>query len=157
MQHADIKQGNDSLPPLPFHARWFGLVLIAVGAGLGLLRFRFGIKVDWLNLPVFAIHATYFKTRQFVWIHTDLTDEVAWVGLLIGTLVVALSRRRDETPALIDLRFRALLIALILEVALLSIAAFTFFGISFVYVLLAIAVSPPLLFLGAFRYLLWRR
>lgn len=149
-------ESRDGLALLPYHARWVGACLFGVGAVLGLLRIHFGVRLDALQLPVFAVHASYFKTRSLVWIRTDLTDEVAWVSLLCGATVLALSRRRDERPTFVLLRLRALLLALIFDTGLLSLAAFTFFGVSFIHVLVAAAIAPPLSYLAIFRYLLWR-
>lgn len=136
---------------LPPWAKWVGAAALGLGAALAVVRFGFGLRPAWLELPVFAAYSAYFEVKRFTVITKNVTDELLLLLSFGGLAAIALSRERDETEALGRLRGEALLLALKLNVALLALAVLTLFGVGFVYALVANVYALLLLYVVVFH------
>lgn len=136
---ASLEAGPPRDGLLPRRLRPAGYLLILLGLGVAVLRFRFGVKPAVLDLPVFAIHAVYLETRSFAVIRNNVAEEVAGLCLLAGLVLVAFSREAVEDAQVAQRRLRALIVSCYLNAALLGLGLLFFFGLGFVAFL---AVAP---------------
>ena len=131
--------------------RWLGAFLAACGCALAGVRYGLGFSPDALETRVFALASTYFEPKTFTVITTNLTDELALLLTLAGLSLVAFSKERVEDDALEALRAQSWVLATQLNLALVAVSAFTFFGLAFVSVLVANLGSTLLLYLLVFH------
>ena len=109
-----------------------GLFLTAAGFMLGTLYLFFELRI---NLTVFAIASTFLKKEYFTLIHTNVADELAMIALLIGLSMVVLSKERREHDHDDQLRVKALVQALRLQIILVSLSIILVYGTAFIMVL----------------------
>ncbi len=147
---------SETLPLLPNRVGRVGLLLFAMGAALGVLRFRYGVRPHFLDARIFALHTSYFDSRSFVWIEKNLTDEVTALLLLVGLYTRVFARETDEGPWLDRVRLRAMAAGLGTSGAVLVVSSFTIFGLGFVTVLSANMFVAPIVYLVAFGTMVFR-
>ena len=147
---------SETLPLLPNRVGRVGLLLFAMGALLGVLRFRFGVRPHFLDARIFALHTSYFDSRSFVWIEKNLTDEVTALLLLVGLYARVFARETDEGPWLDRVRLRAMAVGLGTSGVVLVVSSFTIFGLGFVSVLSANMFVAPIVYLVAFAFMVFR-
>lgn len=117
---------------LPFKFKWIGAVLILIGL-IGLIFF---IWFDFnLNLPVFAVYSSFFETRIFALVRTNVADEFIILTLLIGFFFVAFSKEKTENEMLNKLRSIAFSRAIIANMILLIFSTLFVFGNGFLSIL----------------------
>ncbi len=85
-----------------------------------------------------------------------LLNNVALIGVLVGSLLVACSRERVEDEMISRIRLNALLTALYAQTALTVVAALSVYGFAFLQIMVANLVALPVLFLVVLRWRLWR-
>ncbi len=122
---------------LPRRLRPVGYLLTLLGGGLAVLRFHYGVKPDFLDLPVFAIRSVYLETRSFTVIRNNLAEEVAGLFLLVGLVLIAFSRETTEDATVAARRLRALIVSCYLSAIVIALGLLFFFGLAFGAVLLA--------------------
>lgn len=83
---------------------------------------------------------------------TRLFNNIALIGTLVGTLLVACSRERVEDELTTALRLDALLLALYLNTVLVILAALWVYDFDFLYVMCYNLFTLPVLFLLLFRW-----
>lgn len=119
-------------------------------------RFRYGFRPAVLDAKLFAVYSAYFEVKTLGVIEKNATDELALLLVLGGLVTAAMSKERTEDGRVAALRLKAALFALSAGSAAVVAAAFFFFGLGFVYVLVANLVVPLVLYLATFRWLAWR-
>lgn len=85
-----------------------------------------------------------------------LCNNIAIIGVLVGSLFVTCSRERIEDELIARIRLNALLAALYVNIAAAVIATLALYGFDYLYVMVVNLVSLPILFLIIERVLLWR-
>lgn len=99
------------------------------------------IRLPFLGLPVFR---------------DDFMDELLLLVTLIGLLLIAFSKERQEDECIIELRQRALVYAILGHYAALSIGTLCLTGLSFLTFLYINLFTPLILFIIVFNLLLYR-
>ena len=79
---------------------------------------------------------------------------VLWLWL--GTIFVACSREKIEDEMISRIRLNALLMALYIQAACIIVATFAFNSLDFLNVMIYNLVAYPIIFVGAYRVMLWR-
>lgn len=121
---------NDLL--LPYSFKWIGAVLILAGL-IGLVFF---IWFDFnVNLPVFAVYSSFFETKIFTTIRTNIADEFIILSLLIGFFFVVFSKEKTESEILNQLRSIAFSKAVIVNMVLLIFSTLFIYGNGFLTIL----------------------
>jgi hypothetical protein len=146
----------ERLALLPSWARWFAAPLLLLGLLLGYSKFVLGVQLRWLEFRVFVVIATYFRSRKFEWITTNLTEELSLLALLSGVYVLAFSRGKPQSLEDVTLRLRALHTAFWFNGAALAVADLCIFGTSFLYVLVLELYMMPLLYLVIYQVMQFR-
>ena len=117
---------------LPYPYKFAGIILAGSGLILGVLYLFFELRI---NLTVFAIASTFLKNEYFTLIHTNVADEMAMIALLIGLSLMALSKERSERDHDDQLRIKALVHALRLQIILVSLSILLVYGTAFIMLL----------------------
>lgn len=144
-----------SLILLPHPFRRIGVVIFAIGAAVGLLMTPDGYN-GWPSYllpadtesPLFAALASENMAR--------LLNNIAIIGLCIGSIFIACSRERVEDEMTSAVRLNALLTALYINSAVTVAAALALYGFAFLYFMIWNIITTPLLFMVIFRWRMWR-
>ncbi len=137
---------------LPYKFKWIGTVLVLIGfSGLAFYAF-FDFRLD---LPVFAVYSSFFETRMFAIIQTNVADELIMLTLLTGFVFLAFSKEKAESEILDKMRVKAFAKAMLTNAVLLAFSILFVFGNGFVMVLL-INIFSVFIFYLVYFFLLKR-
>lgn len=131
------------IPLLPCVFKPIGWAILVPAALLGLCL----LLNDFNGLPA---------GLPFPAVRTELLNNVALIGTLLGVLFVGCSRERIEDELIGRLRLDALLTALYANTIVIIAAALACYGLDFLYVMIYNLLTLPLLFLAIYQWQLWR-
>ena len=140
---------------LPHTFRRIGVVIFAIGAAVGLLMTPDGYN-GWPSFllpadtgsPLFATLVSDSMAR--------LLNNIAIIGLCVGSIFIACSRERVEDEMTGAVRLNALLVALYINSAVTVAAALVLYDFAVLYFMIWNIITPPLLFMVIFRWRMWR-
>ena len=141
---------------LPRKFRTLGFIFIGVGLILGIFRFYFGLKPDFLHQKVFAFLSLYLEPLYFKIIKNQLLEEIAGLFLLVGLFLTAFTREKKENPQYNSLRLKSFFISTYLDFAFLLASILFAFGIGFIYMMIIHMFLYLLIYIISFRILLVR-
>lgn len=152
MQYLTLKPSITMKPMLlPHHFRTFGWWLLIPTALLGILMWLDGFN----GFPSYLLPAdeggVCYRTLTSE-TTTRLLNNVALIGILVGSLFVACSRERLEDELTTALRLDALLLALYLNTGLVIVAALCVYDLEFLNIMCYNLFTLPVLFLILFRW-----
>ena len=112
---------------LPRKFKWFGLILFVPSLALGIGALYYDFHFSFLNMPLPA-----GKTN-----HADYNygDEVALTGIILGLLMIAFARDRNEDEYISKLRLESLQWAVIVNYILLILADWLVYDLHFIDVM----------------------
>lgn len=120
----------------------YSYFLIPIGI-LFLIFYLRGIKPEFLNIPVFAIASTYIENRTFSMVKTNAMDELGFLFLISGILLLVLTQEKNENFLLNELRLKAFFFAFKFSMVLWLICYFLFYG----YIIFPISMLSFLFFI----------
>lgn len=88
--------------------------------------------------------------------HQDLTDEIALTGIIIGLLLIAFSREKEEDEFIGKIRLESLQWAVLINYILLLIATWMVYNFSFIDVMMYNMLTVLLIFILRFHIVLWK-
>jgi hypothetical protein len=138
---------------LPYSYKKFSVPFLFFGA-FCVSAYLNDIKLDVLNIKVFALASTYMENRFIQIVRTNAMDELGVSFLIIGFFLLLFSKEKNENEKTNHLRLRAFVVAIKVVLMLYFLGYWLFFG----YIIFPISVSLFLIFLISyylyFRYLL---
>ncbi len=141
---------------MPNGLRPFGLVLLILGIILSILKFKFNLKPDLLDLKVFAVYSYYIEAKIFTMITHQMIGEIGGIFMLSGLFLLAFTKEKEESEILNSLRLRAFLLTAYLNIFYLIFTALFFFGFGYVGTLTLFVLYWLAVYLIVFRYLIYR-
>jgi len=141
---------------MPNGLRPFGLVLLILGIILSILKFKFNLKPDLLDLKVFAVYSYYIEAKIFTMITHQMIGEIGGIFMLSGLFLLAFTKEKEESEILNSLRLRAFLLTAYLNIFYLIFTALFFFGFGYVGTLTLFVLYWLAVYLIVFRYLIFR-
>lgn len=120
----------------------YSYFLIPIGV-LFLIFYLRGIKPEFLNIPVFAIASTYIENSTFRMVQTNAMDELGFLFLISGILLLVITQEKNENFLLNELRLKAFFFSLKLTLILWLIFYFLFYG----YIIFPISMLAFLFFI----------
>ena len=144
-------KGFSYLQPKGF--RFVGYIMTFAGAILGIMRFYFGIKPDLLDQKVFAVYSVYLKTKTLKIESNQLIEEIVGLLLILGLLMIAFAREKDETPQISTIRLKAFFISFYINSAFLIFTILFTFGLAFIYMTVLNLVLPLSIYVIVFQIL----
>ncbi len=109
------------------------------------------IELKFLYVPVFAIHSYFFESKYLFWMHSNISDEISAISLIIGLTLIALSKEKVESEENNMFRLKALSLAIILNSIFLIFGMAFFYGVSAIYVLIINIFSFLVFYILIFR------
>lgn len=130
-----------------------GWILLIPSMIVGLIYMIKG-EIDGLELPVFAIWSEelFGKEIFFQVVENSIVDELIAVGLLLGTVFVALSKERHEDEFIMRLRLESLVWALYWNYGILLVAILFVYDMPFFWVMSVNMFSLLILFVARFKW-----
>lgn len=116
----------------------------------------FKLDLEFLYVPVFAVVSSFIETKYFFWMHSNISEELFAFSLIIGMTLIALSKEKQESDEINNLRLKAFSFALIINGAFLLFGLAFFYGISALYILTINLFSFLFLYILIFKILFYK-
>ena len=129
---------------LPYGYKRVGWVLLIVAIAVGIFAASIGFDYESVAL---------FRSLQ---LKDPLINNYIVIGLWLGVLFVGCSREKIEDEMIARMRLNALLIALYIQAAFIIVATFVCNNLDYLTVMMYNLVTYPLIFVTAYRTMLWR-
>ena len=139
---------------LPKGFRFVGVVFTTVGTIVGIMRFYFGVKPDLLDQKVFAVYSVYLKTRTMKVESNQLIEEIVGLLLILGLLMIAFAREKDESSQISSVRLKSFFISFYINTAFLIFSILFTFGLAFIYMAILNLVVPLSIYIIVFQILM---
>jgi hypothetical protein len=131
----------------PHRFRLIGWILFVPSLLLGLANRYADFRIRQLDVSGWLM---------FEDVGNNLTDEFAGVGVIVGLLLIAFSKEAVEDEMISRLRLEALQWSVYTNYLLLAIAMLTVYNSAFLEVMIYNMFTVLLVFIGRFRWLLYR-
>ncbi len=117
-----------------------------------------GTELAFLDARVFAIYDDEImgETIYFKMTDNNLTDEILGILLLIGSVLVAFSKEKDEDEFIMKIRLESLLWATFVNVGFLLFCLMFIYGMMFFTVMMLNMYSLLILFIIRFNIIMYR-
>jgi hypothetical protein len=115
-----------------------GYVLFTIGLITGCIIWFGQIEIDsMLKTKVFAIFSDEFmgESQFFTFVENGILDELISVFIIIGGLLAAFSKQKDEDEFISKIRLESLVWSVYVNYGILLLAVLFVYGISFFHVL----------------------
>lgn len=147
-----------TLSLLPHRLKLPGWILFSVGFTALVIGIIDDKIFDGLNVPVFAIMdiEIFAKDSYFSIIQNGIADELIFLFIIVGGIFVAFSKQKNEDEFISKIRLDSLVWATYVNYAVLIFGILFFYGISFLYVLLANIFTLIFFFIIRFNWKLYQ-
>lgn len=134
---------------LPFQWKLAGIVLAIAGTISALFYSLFDFKY---KMPVFALYSSFLETKTFATFRTNVADEITLILLLAGLSLMVFSKEKFEKEGMDALRFKAFMMALIINNLFLLFSILFIFGTGFIAMLVLNIFSFLILYIVFFYW-----
>ena len=142
---------------LPNKYKIIGWFLFIPGLILGLLSFLENVDDDTITIPVLSIFNKSFmgsnESELFAIITTGVLSEIIAVAIIIGGLLIALSKERIEDEFTSKLRTDSFVWAMIVNYIILLLATLFIYEMTFFTVLVFNMFTPLIFFIIRYNFL----
>ena len=140
---------------LPHKMKRIGWLLAIPAAILMIAWMHFSFSFSFLDYYRKEAHLSFDEGMLFtIQIH-NFTDEVGGIILIIGLLLIAFSREKDEDERIAKLRLESLLWAVLVNSILIILAIIFFYNGLFLSVMVYNICTPLILFIARFNLILY--
>ena len=136
-----------------------GWVLFLVGLSFGIFLLIYDLDYfDWeiKVFPLIGETGFFSKNPSLTWSANNITDEIVSVVLIVGGILVAFSRTKDEDEYISKIRMESLIWATYVNYFILILAILFVFNMSFFTVLIINMFTLLVFFIVRFHYLLYK-
>jgi FlaA1/EpsC-like NDP-sugar epimerase len=123
-----------------------GWIIFILSASLGIATLYWYYRIPGLVLPL----------KESVFFDSNLTNELALAGVIIGLMIIVFAREKIEDEYISLMRLKCLQWSVLISFVILFILNFVFYGGSFYIVLIYNMFTIPLIFIAKFNYSLYR-
>jgi hypothetical protein len=143
---------------LPNKFKLIGWILFIPFSILGLFIIFYDFEFEFLNLKVYAIFSEGPVGNHVIFgsYKDNITDEIVAILFLIGAIMVAFSKEKNEDEFLSRIRLESLLWATIVNYAILIFCLLFFYDFGFMYVMIFNLFTSIILFICRFNFILYR-
>jgi hypothetical protein len=139
---------------LPNKLRIFGWVILLFGIILGVSRFYFGVKPEFLNIKVFAVYSKYFETNYFKVIENHVSEELTALLMLVGLFIISFTKEKIENDSVSAIRYKSLIFTFYINTVLIALSFLFVYGFGFINILVINVFSPFIIYIILSRYFL---
>ena len=138
---------------LPKGFRFVGVIFTGVGTILGIMRFYYDFKPEMFDQKVYAVYSVYLKTRTMKIESNQLIEEIVGLLLILGLLMIAFAREKDESSQISSVRLKSFFISFYINTAFLLFSILFTFGLAFIYMTVLNLVLPLSIYIIVFQIL----
>lgn len=135
--------------------RKIGWIILIPSMLLGFLALSFDWEPDFLNAWVFSILSESFTSSGHVF-KNNLLNEILGIGVIVGGLLVALSKEKSEDELIAKIRLDALLWAILINYVVLLFAFIFIYDLGFFWAMIFNMFTPLFIFIGRYHYMVWK-
>jgi hypothetical protein len=139
---------------LPNKLRIYGWVILLFGIILGVSRFYFGVKPEFLNIKVFAVYSKYFETNYFKVIENHVSEELTALLILVGLFIISFTKENIENDSVSAIRYKSLIFTFYINTVLIALSFLFVYGFGFINILVINVFSPFIIYIILSRYFL---
>lgn len=134
---------------------WFVLIPATI---CGIILATLGFDAKWMPARVFAIwnEELFTKDQLFAFITTDISNTIIGTVFIVGGMLVAFSREKQEDEFIAKLRLSSWMWAVLVNYILLILAFIFVYGMPFMNVMIYNMFTILILFIIRFNYLIYR-
>ena len=142
----------------PHRYKILGWILLVPALIVGTLAILSDYAIFELDTTVFALYdgGIFEKAKAFRLIGNNIFDELVAITAIVGGLLTAFSREKDEDEYISQIRLESLLWATYINYGFLLFSVLFIYGIAFYQVLLLNMLTLLLIFLVRFNFILYR-
>ncbi|MBT8218480.1 MAG: hypothetical protein KJP00_01560 [Bacteroidia bacterium] len=140
----------------PHRYRRLGWTMFLPGLVLGILYLFWDIEIPIPEISVFAIVSDeiFHDQKWFQIVETDIYNEILGVLLIIGGILVAFSKEKEEDERIRQIRLESLMWATYVNFAVLLVAMIFVHEMAFLQVMVANMFTILIFFIIRFRWFL---
>jgi hypothetical protein len=142
----------------PNQFKRIGWILFVPSLVAGIIIYFLNIQLPFLNTKVFAIYDPGFFSEKTVMgvIENNISDEILGILIIVGALLVACSKEKNEDEYIAKIRLESLLWATYVNYGLLLAAIVFVYGGGFYSVIIFNMFTLLIIFLIRFNYILYK-
>jgi len=150
---------------LPNRFKTIGWCILIPATIAGIILTTTGYEADWLDARVLTLFydevgilsdVLIKKFGPFGMIEANISNTVVGVMFLIGALMVAFSKEKNEDEFISNLRLSSLLWSVWVNYILLLVAFLLVYGMAFLHIMIYNMFTILIIFIIRFNYLLYR-
>ncbi len=141
----------------PYRFKRIGWIVLIPSAVLGIMYLFFDFELNFLDTKVFAIFSDEFMGSDIIFgtVQNNITDEISGVLFIIGAILVAFSKEKQEDEFISKTRLESLVWATYINYIILIFCFLFFFSTSFLYVMIINMFTVLIFFIIRFNYILY--
>lgn len=139
---------------MPNNIRIYGWVILLFGLILGVIRFYFGVKPEFLNIKVFAVYSKYFETNYFKVIENHVSEELTALLILVGLFVISFTKEKIENESVSAIRYKSFILTFYINTLIIVLSFLFVYGFGFINILVINVFSPFIIYFILSRYFL---
>lgn len=139
---------------MPNKVRIYGWVILLFGILLGVSRFYFGVKPEFLNIKVFAVYSKYFETNYFKVIENHVSEELTALLILVGLFIISFTKEKIENDSVEAIRYKSLIFTFYINTVLITLSFLFVYGFGFINILVINVFSPFIIYIILSKYFL---
>lgn len=139
---------------MPNNIRIYGWVILLFGLILGVIRFYFGVKPEFLNIKVFAVYSKYFETNYFKVIENHVSEELTALLILVGLFVISFTKEKIENESVSVIRYKSFILTFYINTQIIVLSFLFVYGFGFINILVINVFSPFIIYIILSRYFL---
>lgn len=134
--------------------RKIGWIILIPSIVLGFLTVAFDWSPEFLDFKVFSLISGSFSDGHFL--KNNLLNEILGIGVIIGGLMVALSKEKNEDELIEKIRLDALLWAILINYLILALAFILIYDLGFFWAMIFNMYTPLFIFIARYHYMVWK-
>ncbi len=139
---------------LPSKYKVFGWIIFLLFATLGIFCMTKDFQIH--GLQIYHIPTGSFDSITFGFEDFNLTNELAFLGITIGLLMIVFAKEKIEDEYISMLRLKSLQLAVLLSYIVLIILNFSFYGLGFLILLVYNVWTTLIIFIIKFYLSLYQ-
>lgn len=139
---------------VPNNIRIYGWVILLFGLILGVIRFYFGVKPEFLNIKVFAVYSKYFETNYFKVIENHVSEELTALLILVGLFVISFTKEKIENESVSVIRYKSFILTFYINTQIIVLSFLFVYGFGFINILVINVFSTFIIYIILSRYFL---
>ena len=144
---------------LPNQFKRIGWIILIPSAILGVLKVFDVLRFEFLDkAKMFALYSDDFPGGGKVCgiVQNNISDEILGILCIIGAILVAFSKEKNEDEFIAKIRMESLVWATYINYAILIFCILFFYSIGFLYVMIFNMFTILIFFILRFHYLLYK-